>query len=74
MGMMSISHGNTQDEVARIFQLRVQAGEFVKVGFDLEGEPLFMNAETARGKLFKGLDVVQSRILNAFVRKGGLAA
>lgn len=74
MGMETFSHGNTQDEIARIFQLRVKAGEFVQVGVDRSGSPLYMEAQTVRGwRPFAWLDAAASRILNVFVRKGGLS-
>ena len=52
MGMNHFSHGHTQDdETARIFQQRVKRGEFVEVGKDRDGQPLYMDAHTVHAPL-----------------------
>lgn len=70
MGMLHNSGDDTQ--IARTFQERVRRGEFVEVGKDKYGWPLYMEADTAYGsRLFKGLSAETSRTLHAFARKGG---
>lgn len=71
MGMQHKPGADTQnDEIARIFQIRVRQGEFVEVGKDKSGNPLYMEVQTASGrKPFAWLDAVTSNILNAFLRK-----
>lgn len=64
-------------KIARIFHERVISGEFVQIGVDANGLPLYMEAQTATGRRrFAWLDQVSSNILNAFVRacsrKGGV--
>lgn len=68
------TRGDSQDEVARLFEQRVRRGEFVHVGFDKLGQSLYMEAEAFR-KPFAWLDAFASRTLHAFLRvftrKGG---
>lgn len=46
--------GDSQDEVARLFQQRVRRGEFTQVGVDILGDPLYILTESLRSPL-KGL-------------------
>jgi hypothetical protein len=57
MGMYYPTDGSTQDEIARIFQQRVKRGEFVEVGKDRDGSPLYQLAETLAAPL-RGLQVL----------------
>lgn len=55
---MGMNHNSTrddsQDEVARLFQIRVRRGEFTQVGVDRFGNPLYTLTESLRSPL-KGL-------------------
>ena len=57
MGMNHFPDGNTQDEVARLFNIRVGRGEFVEIGKDKDGSPLYQLAETLHSPL-RGLQVL----------------
>lgn len=62
---MGMAYSHEAQDVARIFQIRVSRGEFVQVGVDDQGLPLYIEAESLV-KPFEGLSDEASRGLHAF--------